>query len=133
MIFVLRNRNGKVNIDKQNRLHPYYMVYVDNRGDVVDNHLEVKPILDVLRTTSKGVSEPLTALCNVFNKATKDGLKMDRYNELLDCAVESIVSKEEEKDMLALFKQGSKALNARAIDGVDDFELIAFVVIEAAA
>ena len=133
VIFVLRNRNGKVNIDKQNRLHPYYMVYVDNRGDVVDNHLEVKPILDVLRTTSKGVSEPLTALCNVFNKATKDGLKMDRYNELLDCAVESIVSKEEEKDMLALFKQGSKALNARAIDGVDDFELIAFVVIEAAA
>lgn len=130
VIFVLCNRNNGVNINKQNRLHPYYLVYLKENGEVVYNHLDVKSTLDVLRTTSKGRSEPIAELCRKFNKETKDGAKMDKYNALLDDAVASILQVKEENDLQSLFKSGSKVLFQQRIDGLDDFELISFVVIK---
>ena len=129
VIFVLCNRNNGVNINKQNRLHPFYLVYLKENGEVKCNHLDVKSILDVLRATSKGKTEPILELCHSFNKETKDGAKMDKYNALLDDAVASIVEVKEENDLFSLFKVGSKVLFQQSIDGLDDFELISFVVI----
>ena len=129
VIFVLCNRNNGVNINKQNRLHPFYLVYLKENGEVKYNHLDVKSILDVLRATSKGKTEPILELCHSFNKETKDGAKMDKYNALLDDAVVSIVEVKEENDLFSLFKVGSKVLFQQSIDGLDDFELISFVVI----
>ncbi len=129
VIFVLCNRNNSVNINKQNRLHPYYLVYVKENGEILHNHLEVKPILDVLRATCKGKSEPLADLCRSFNKETKDGAKMEQYNLLLQDAAMSIVEVKEQSDLASLFKSGSKVLYQQRIDGLDDFELISFVVI----
>ena len=129
VIFVLCNRNNGVNINKQNRLHPFYLVYHKENGEVKCNHLDVKSILDVLRATSKGKTEPILGLCHSFNKETKDGAKMDKYNALLDDAVASIVEVKEENDLFSLFKGGSKVLFQQSIDGLDDFELISFVVI----
>ena len=130
IVFVLRNRNNGVNINKQNRLHPYYLVYLLDNGEVKYNHLDVKSILDVLRATSKGQAEPLAELCRKFNKETRDGSKMDKYNALLDDAVASIVQVKEENDLQSLFNVGSKVLFQQSIDGLDDFELISFVVIK---
>lgn len=130
IIFVLRNRNNGVNVNKQNRLHPYYLIYLNANGEVVYNHLDVKSTLDVLRTTSKGKTEPLAELCRKFNKETKDGAKMDKYNALLDDAVAGILQVKEESDLQSLFKSGSKVLFQQHIDGLDDFELISFVVIK---
>lgn len=130
IIFVLRNRNNSVNINKQNRLHPYYLVYLKDNGEVISNHLDVKSTLDVLRTTAKGKQEPLAELCRKFNKETKDGAKMDKYNALLDAAVASIVQVKEENDLKSLFKVGSKVLFQQSIDGLDDFELVSFVVVK---
>lgn len=129
VIFVLCNRNNGVNINKQNRLHPFYLVYLKENGEVKYNHLDVKSVLDVLRATSKGKTEPILELCHSFNKETKDGAKMDKYNALLDDAVASIVEVKEENDLFSLFKVGSKVLFQQSIDGLDDFELISFVVI----
>jgi len=129
IIFVLCNRNNGININKQNRLHPYYLVYLNDDGDVKYNHLDVKQILDVLRTTSKGITEPLAALCRSFNKETKDGAKMDKYNVLLDFAVDSILQVKQQNDMQSLFKDGSRVLFQQTFKGLDDFELISFVVI----
>lgn len=129
VIFVLCNRNNGVNINKQNRLHPFYLVYLKENGEVKCNHLDVKSILDVLRATSKDRTEPILELCHSFNKETKDGAKMDKYNALLDDAVASIVEVKEENDLFSLFKVGSKVLFQQSIDGLDDFELISFVVI----
>ena len=130
VIFVLRNRNDGVNINKQNRLHPYYLVYLTESGEVRYNHLDVKSILDVLRASSKGKTEPLADLCSIFNKETKDGVRMEKYNALLDDAVASIIAVKDESDLNSLFKVGSKVLFQQRIDGLDDFELIAFVVIK---
>ena len=130
VIYVLKNRNSKVNIGKQNRLHPYYLVYISEDGTVVHNHMEVKKILDVIRKTSKQVTAPIADLCRAFNKETKDGYKMDKYSKLLDKTIESIIDVKESNDLDSLFNLGSEVLFGGNIDGLDDFELITFVVVK---
>lgn len=129
-IFVLCNRNDGININKLNRLHPFYLVYVLDDGTILYNHLEVKYVLDVLRATCKGNTEPLAELCRRFNRETKDGAKMDKYNGLLDDAIASIIAAKEENDLQSLFKVGSKVLFQQNMFELDDFELISFVVIK---
>ena len=130
VVFVLKNRNPSVNIGDKNRLHPYYLVYLDDAGNVVRNHMEVKAILDVLRTTCKHHSEPIADLCRAYNRETKDGYKMDKYSKLLDESIESILDVKEANDLDALFNSGSDVLFNSGIKGLDDFELITFVVIK---
>lgn len=129
VVYVLKNTINEVNIKKQNILHPFYIVYVKDNGEIKFNHLEVKNILDVLRASCKNINEPIKDVCNKFNKETKDGHKMDKYSELLESAIESIINVKEEKDLKSLFTTGSQILFQETLKGLDDFELIAFVVI----
>lgn len=130
VIYVLKNRNSAVNIGDKNRLHPYYLVYLDEAGNVVRNHMEVKAILDILRTTCKHHTEPIADLCRAYNRETKDGYKMDKYSRLLDRSIESIIDVKEADDLNTLFNTGSDILFNSGIQGLDDFELITFVVIK---
>jgi hypothetical protein len=111
-------------------LHPYYLVYVDDNGNLVNNHLEPKNILDVLRSSCKGQKEPIKEVYSQFNKETDDGIKMDKYNELLSDAIKSIIDVKEESDVKSLFTTGSAVLFGNKIKGLDDFELLAFVVVK---
>lgn len=130
VIYILRNHNDNVNINRQNRLHPYYLVYVGENGEIVNNHLEVKEILDTIRVSCKGKTEPLYTLCSKFNDETNDGLDMSKYSKLLEKSIESIMQVKEQSDISALFKQGSAVLSGAKIKGLDDFELLAFVVVK---
>ena len=130
VIYVLKNRNPEVNIGKQNRLHPYYLVYIAEDGTVVNNHMEVKKILDVIRKTSKHETEPIADLCRAFNRETKDGYKMDKYSRLLDKTIESIIDVKESSDLDSLFNLGSDVLFGGTIGGLDDFELVTFIVVK---
>jgi SNF2 family DNA or RNA helicase len=127
-IFALRNRNDGVNINRQNRLHPYYLVYVAQDGTVVANHTEAKRLLDLARAACKERHEPIPEVYQAFNKATKDGRRMDAYSELLGKAIRSMVELKEEKDIDSLFSGGKTTALVNAIHGLDDFELIAFIV-----
>ncbi|NLI91954.1 MAG: DEAD/DEAH box helicase family protein [Peptococcaceae bacterium] len=129
VIFVLKNINGGVNIDNQNRLHPFYMVYIADDGEVVCDHLSPKEMLDKMRYLCKGKAKPCAELCRAFNQETKDGRDMRRLSELLSDAINSIIDVNEESDIDSLFKSGgTSALNTN-ITGLDDFELICFLVI----
>ena len=86
VVYVLKNRMNDVNIDKKNRLHPFYMVYISQEGEVIVNHLSPKELLDKFRSLCKGKAEPDKELCKAFNSDTKDGLKMQKYSELLGSA-----------------------------------------------
>lgn len=130
VIYILRNQNENVNINRQNRLHPYYLVYVNEQGEVINTHLEVKQILDLLRLTCKGKKEPQYGICHKFNDETNDGFDMSKYNKLLQKTIESIIEVKQQGDLTALFKQGSFILDGAPIKGLDDFELIAFVVVK---
>ena len=129
-IFTLRNRNDGVNVNQHNRLHPYYLVYVDVDGNVVANHTEVKSLLDLVRANCKGQSEPLLEVCKQFNKETADGRKMGLYSELLSSAIKSMIDVKEEKDLDSLFTSGKTTALVNAIAGIDEFELVAFIVVQ---
>lgn len=129
VIFVLRNVNEELNPDKQNRLHPFYLVYMSEDGEVITNHMDVKKTLDILRALCRGQSEPMMNACRSFNQATKDGKKMDMYSMLLEETIRSIVQVKEENDLDSLFSSGGTTALIDSIKGLEDFELITFVVI----
>jgi hypothetical protein len=128
-IFALRNRNDGVNINQQNRLHPYYLIYIANDGEVIANHTEAKRLLDLVRTSCKGYQEPIAALCRLFNEETDDGRNMAAQSELLSKAIRSMIDVKEEKDIDSLFSGGKTTALMNTISGLDDFELIAFLVV----
>ena len=130
VIFTLRNINNSVNIDQKNRLHPYYLVYISDTGEVIANHAEVKRLLDLVRTSCKGVSEPITEVCNLFNELTNDGKEMDKYSQLLSDTIRSIIEVKEEQDIDSLFNGGETTALINTVQGLEDFELINFLVIQ---
>ncbi|WP_186035018.1 helicase-related protein [Burkholderia gladioli] len=134
VIFTLRNRNSGVNppasLPQHNRLHPYYLVYISNDGEVVHDHTEVKRLLDLARTCCKGQAEPVADACQRFNKATADGRRMQPYSDLLSKAIRSMIEVKQEKDIDSLFTGGKTTALTHTINGLDDFELIAFLVIQ---
>ena len=129
-IFVLKNRTAGVNIDHKNQLHPFYMVYIKDNGEVVVDHLHPKDLLDKMRLICKPVSKPDLHLCKDFNKETRDGLRMGKYSDLLSNAIESIVSKKEESDIDSFLDGYAGNLFSEEVSGLDDFELICFLVIK---
>jgi len=129
-IFVLKNRTAGVNIDHKNQLHPFYMVYIKDDGEVVVDHLHPKDLLDKMRLICKPVSKPDLQLCKDFNKETRDGLRMGKYSDLLSNAIESIVSKKEESDIDSFLDGYAGNLFSEEVSGLDDFELICFLVIK---
>jgi hypothetical protein len=129
VVYVLKNRNNGVNIDRKNRLHPFYLVYIADDGEVVINHLAPKDLLDRLRQLCRGKSAPDFDLCHAFNRATRDGMRMSKYSELLGDAINSIVSVKEQSDIDSFLDGFQGSLFDNDIKGLDDFELITFLVI----
>ncbi len=129
VIFILKNLNNGVDVKNQNRLHPFYMVYISEEGKVFSNHLESKKTLDILRYLCGGKSEPMTDLCRRFNEETEDGRKMKKYSDLLQDTIASIIQVNEEKEVDSLFKAGGTTALQTTFKGLDDFELIDFVVV----
>lgn len=130
VIFVLRNINNSINIDNQNRIHPFYMVYIDVEGEIVCDYLNPKKLLDTVRLLCRGKSEPIVSLCEKFNKETDDGRNMKDVSQLLSDAINSIIDVKEESDIDSLFSAGGTSALMSEISGLDDFELICFLVVK---
>ena len=70
------------------------------------------------------------ALCRKFNQETDDGRNMSEVSELLSEAINSIMDAKEESDIDSLFKSGGTTALLSTISGLDDFELICFLVVK---
>lgn len=130
VIFVLKNRNNGVNIDNLNRIHPFYMVYIGVDGEIICDYLNPKKLLDTMRLSCRGKSEPIKAVYQKFNDETKDGRDMSDMSSLLSDAITSIIDTKEESDIDSLFKAGGTSALMSAVSGLDDFELICFLVVK---
>lgn len=130
VIFVLKNVNNSVNIDNQNRIHPFYMVYISTEGEIVCDYLNPKGLLDDVRLLCRGKSEPIKTLCAQFNRETDDGRNMSEMSELLSMAIDSIIDAKADNDIDSLFKSGGTSALMSAVSGLDDFELICFFVVK---
>ena len=133
VVFVLKNVHNEVNINDRNRLHPYYLVYLDEDGVTLHSHLCPKDILDAMRQLCRGQKQPDKALCRAFNAETDDGRKMQKYSDLLEDAVLSIVDAKADSDLDSLFRAGGTTALLDKVSGLDDFELICFIVVREGA
>ncbi len=129
VIFVLKNVNEHINIQNQNRLHPFYMVYVGMDGEVIANHLQPKDTLDIMRHLSRGKVIPDKTLCEQFNKATNNGKNMSKVSQLLEDSIMSIIDAKDESDIDSFFGGGQTTFLSGGFSGLDDFELICFMVV----
>lgn len=129
VIFVLKNRNTGVNIDSLNRIHPFYMVYIGMDGETVCDYLNPKRLLDNMRLLCRGKSQSITEVYTKFNKETDDGRNMSEMSALLSDAINSIIDIKEESDIDSLFKSGGTSALLSEVKGIDDFELVTFLVV----
>ncbi len=129
VLFVLKNRNNGVNIDSLNRIHPFYMVYISLEGEIVCDYLNPKKLLDDMRLLCRGKAEPIAEVYTRFNKETDDGRNMSEMSALLSDAINSIIDTKEESDIDSLFKSGGTSALLSEVKGIDDFELVTFLVV----
>ena len=118
-IFILKNIHHEININQQNRIHPFYLVYIADNGEILYNHLAPKEILSKLRHSCKSVQSDDSA-----NRALDD---LSHVSDLLSRAIQSIINVNSDSDIQA-FLHG-RTISFANDTAVDDFELIAFVVI----
>lgn len=130
VVFVLKNINNSVNVDNRNRIHPFYMVYISEEGEIICDYLNPKKMLDTLRLLCRGIDEPDVILCKQFNDETQDGRDMAEISELLSESINSVIDAKEEGDIDSLFQSGGTSALMSAVSGLDDFELICFLVVK---
>ena len=130
VIFVLRNINDSVNIDNRNRIHPFYMVYISEAGKVICDYLNPKSCWIPCGLLCRGKNDPIMELCKKFNQETEDGRNMEAVSWLLSEAINSIIDVKEENDIDSLFRSGGTTALLSVVSGLDDFELICFLVVK---
>ena len=129
IVFVLRNVNQGVNIQGRNQLHPFYLVYVGEDGAVLHGHLSPKEVLDNMRLLCRGKSEPDLDLCRSYNRETRNGRDMRAASRLLGAAISSIIDSKAETDIDSFFSGGTTSFLEDDVQGLDDFELVCFLVV----
>lgn len=99
-------------------------------GEVICDYLNPKKLLDDIRLLCRGKKQPIKKLYQKFNEETDDGKNMGEMSELLSEAINSIINCKEESDIDSLFAEGGTSALLSAVSGLDDFELICFLVIK---
>jgi SNF2 family DNA or RNA helicase len=130
VVYVLKNINGKVNVDNQNRIHPFYMVYISNEGEVICDHLSPKEMLDKMRYLCKGKVEPIPELYRALNKETRDGKNMSDFSKRLGDAIRSIIEVKGQSELDDFLNGEEISFLSNDIKGLNDFELICFLVVK---
>jgi hypothetical protein len=105
------------------------MVYISDDGEIVCDHLSPKEMLDKMRYLCKSKDKPLEALCKVFNKDAKDGKDMRQYSELLGNVIKSIIDVKDMSELDGFLSGEQVSFLSNRINGLDDFELICFLVV----
>ena len=98
-------------------------------GEVITNHLQPKDTLDVMRHLARGKAVPDKGLCESFNKATNNGRNMSKVSQLLEDSIMSIIDAKDEGDIDSFFGGGQTTFLSGGFSGLDDFELICFMVV----
>lgn len=129
VIFTLKQVNGYEQTKEQNALFPYYLVYVTDEG-VKLTFIHAKKILDYYKKLCSDKNEIYRELVDEFNKETKDGLNMKHYSDLLEMSIQNLIGKKQEIGVASLFSKGGTTMQKEIFDGMEDFELITFIVLK---
>ncbi len=106
------------------------MVYITDDGELKLSFLYAKKILDYYKKLCSGQNEIIKELVNEFNIQTEDGRRMQHYSNLLETAIENLIGKKQEIGVSSLFSKGGTTMQKSFFDGIEDFELVSFIVLK---
>ncbi|WP_440997538.1 helicase-related protein [Arhodomonas sp. SL1] len=129
-IFCLRNMNARVQGDPTYPLAPHYLVYVGDDGAVRLNFTHTRRVLDALKRLTLGRGHPEDRAVARFNRPTRNGWDMAHYRDLLARAVAAVTGKAEERGVESLFQPGGTVVSRDSFRGMDDFEVVAYLIIQ---
>lgn len=130
VIFCLKQVSTKAKVKDASALFPYYLIFIDENGDVALSHAKTKQILDLYRKLCYGRKEAFGHLVDLFNDETNFAANMDPYTDLLETGVQFIQGVVEEKGMESLFSLGQTTMVQDTLGSLEDFELISFLIIK---
>jgi hypothetical protein len=110
-------------------LAPHYLVHVGEDGGVLLPFTQAKNVLDRLKGLCIGRDMPDAGACARFDKMTKDGRDMAFVQDMLSKAVASVVGKKEERAVASLFAPGGTHAMKGEFQGINDFEVVALLVV----
>ena len=109
-------------------LYPNYLVYVGNDGNIVLPCTKARDILTLMRRSMMPLDKA-DAIAKEFSAESSRGKNMQSQVDLLEQAVESIADVKLGQDLDSLFRPGTTSLGSADIRGLQDFELLGFVVV----
>jgi superfamily II DNA or RNA helicase len=132
VIFCLRQKSDNESNSKINPLHPHFLVYIGENGDVHYHYTHAKQILEVFKLLCENQYTAHDALCHWFNSKTQNGEDVSHYSELLKKAVAELVKIVKTKGQQSLLGgRGAVLVPAqKQINSVSDFDLITWLVIK---
>lgn len=131
IVFCLRAEGAAAEkaIDPGYPLAPHYLIHVGDDGIVLLPYTQAKRTLDRLKRLSLGRDLPDAAARARHDKATKHGEDMRQAQRLLAGAVASVAGKSEERAVASLFSPGGTHVMKGEFAGVNDFEVVAYLVV----
>jgi hypothetical protein len=131
VIFCLRAMGEKAYqaLDPAYPLAPHYLLHVGDDGQVLLTYTQAKPLLDRLKRVSMGRDLPDALACKRMEKATRNGADMSHYQQLLASGVEALVGKSSERAVASLFTPGGTYALQGEFRGINDVEVVAYLVV----
>ena len=129
IILILRNRNSKLKDNRNNILHPFYMVYIDDHDHIICNQSNPKQILEILRFLCRDQHFANHDLCQEFNAQTNNYENMESYSHQLKLAIADIVQQKTKANISSLFSKGPSSATTGNFHAEQDFELLDFLIV----
>ena len=132
VIFCLKYTGDAPELENVNPVHLYYLLYVQDDGEVRFKFANTKQILEMFRNHCSGKDRIYTDLCNLFNSETDQGRKMDNYNNWLDKGVKETISLFKKRIIgnLATGRDSKLPDRDKQIKDSNNFELVTWLVIK---
>ena len=134
VIFCLRHNNPPVKKTSTNinPLGEHYLLYIREDGTVRFTFTHAKKILTMFQKLGSGRTAPYQDLCNMFDKETENGLRMEKYNDLLGKAVNAISQTFKKRTVAGLQSGRDFVIPDKDEQAKDetDFELITWLIIK---
>jgi len=131
VIYCLSQKNGSDDNEAVNPLNPYFLIYIRDDGTVRYNYTNAKQILEIYRLLCQNQKQPYEKLCDLFNQETDNGMKMNKYTDLLRKATKEIahIFKKKENAKLTSDRGAMLIPLAQQINEMDDFELVTWLIV----
>lgn len=110
-------------------LAPHYLVHVGNDGTVLLPYTQAKQALDRLKKLCTGRDLPDATAGARFDKSTRRGEDMAAVQKQLAAAVAAITGKKDERAVESLFTPGGTHAMKGEFAGINDFEVVAYLVV----